>query len=102
MAATARKMETEVAAKSKKKNLRVIKGGKDNGPIKKSPPSGKKISGVDKDKKGWVGKLNEWRTVLRLPNKLAKQLKDAAKNNGSSINEVLKTLIEVWVKQERC
>lgn len=53
-------------------------------------------------KRVWVAKEGEWRTVLRLPDKLAVRLKKAAKKNELSVNEALKTLAEVWVKGERC
>jgi hypothetical protein len=95
-----------------KKNAEVVKEkktpptGKRNGGVEikvpKADRGGHKANGKDSTHKKWVGKPNEWRTVLRLPDKLAPRLKKAADKNGFSVNEALKTLIEVWVKQEHC
>jgi len=110
MSDAAKKVEKDVKKKTK---LKVIEGGKAKVPTaakKAKMPKTKKVKEIKakkpktsaSKKKKWVGKEGEWRSVLRLPTKLAARLQKAANKNNLSINEALKTVIEVWAKQEKC
>lgn len=116
--------------KAKRAPLKVIDGGKVKAgtrgkaktapTAKKAPPKTRKVSAAKKAptrakvktpvhkakiskqpvKKKRILPANQWRSVLRLPEKTAKRLRRAAKKNDLSVNGLIETVLEVYLKEE--